>query len=775
MFVEQVASLLDAVAIGSGPDFTWLGVPDDSGDPGVTGKIDEDTLRAELARRLTRRIYQDFYCPGEIRRANDPARSADAWRAPMTGRLSDANRGAGQWSDGWSVIETLEDGSVLVKRDGLALRVPAGHVQSRVGTSGAISASSESESAPASHAPARTAVAVKLPKELLGMSPGHYLAMSDTELTRRESDFIVRIYWNLLPDGGVVLMRQLTEQLNALGLAFQLKVTDSARPVARCDTAVLYLAASDYGTAEPVLRDVYGMLAPWLRPAVPSLSLPLGRGVSFAEDPPNGQSFGMDRSRLLAEGMIDAERRGYASRTERLDHVAGHFGRSGIDLNRPYAAASRQLTPRPFNETMHAPVRAAESLPETSGFEDDEALGVALAIGRHLAATALKAADRCTWTGFELSADGQTRYQTLGPNLYGGTAGVGLFLAELSRATDAGDVADVAGGALRQAAVLASDGALAGSPWLYLGGLGVAVALARGGQILGDEGLIRAAQRLADAFPAAAEPGDAFDVLAGRAGGILALLALSRMLGEDRYAARAAALGDELILAARRHSFGWSWRTGGDIREHDLLGYSHGAAGVAHAFFALAKATAGSEYLNAARQAVAYERYHFDHTTGHWPDFRADSGGGEPICAWCNGAAGIALSRCRAAPRIRRTDDVLEARHAASAIRRKIQRFLDAGIPDASYCHGLAGALEALDELARTGRCADDASVVRPAARAMADTFMHDHSWRGGLQGRQMQGLMLGSAGVGYFFLRLARPGVPSVLAIDPARYAGSR
>jgi hypothetical protein len=32
---------------------------------------------------------------------------------------------------------------------------------------------------------------------------------------------------------------------------------------------------------------------------------------------------------------------------------------------------------------------------------------------------------------------------------------------------------------------------------------------------------------------------------------------------------------------------------------------------------------------------------------------------------------------------------------------------------------------------------------------------------------------MLGSAGVGYFFLRLARPGVPSLLALDPARLAG--
>lgn len=746
-FAEQIASLLNAVEIGSGPDFLWLGVPDEVGYQ--TAQIDDDVLRADFACRLARRIYQDFYCSGEIRPAKDPARSADTWRAPVTGLLSNANSGAGQWSGGWSAVKKPKDGSVVVRRNGLTLRVPASDVRTGAGTS-------------------VDTVSVKLPKESLNMSPGHYLALSDTGFATNNSDNIIRIYWNLLPEGAAVLVRQLTQQLNDRGLPFQLKVINSARPVARCDTAVLYLSARDFGRAEPVLRMVYRMLSPWLRPAVPSLSLPLGRGVSFAEDPLNGQSFGQHRSRLLAEAIIDAERSGYGSSKDRLDHVARHFERSGIDMHRPYARTCRQETPRPFDEAVHA----VQSISGKSGMDDDAALGVALAIGRHLCTTALKAADRCTWTGFELSAEGQTRYQTLGPTLYSGTAGIGLFLAELGRATDAGDLADVARAALRQAAVLANDASLALSPWLYTGRLGIAVALARGGHILGDTDLIREAQRLTDSFVAVAEPGDAFDVLAGRAGGILALLALSRILAEERYTAHAAVLGDALIHGARRHSFGWSWRTAGETQEHDILGYSHGTAGVAHALFELAKVSAGSAYLNAARQAVAYERHHFDHTTGHWPDFRADCAAGEPICAWCNGAAGISLSRCRDPSPIRRPEDILESRHAASAIHRKIQGSVQAGIPDASYCHGLAGSLEALDEITRIEGGRDDRSLVTQAAREMADTFMHDHSWRGGLQGRQMQGLMLGSAGVGYFFLRLARPSVPSLLAIDPARYA---
>ena len=182
-------------------------------------------------------------------------------------------------------------------------------------------------------------------------------------------------------------------------------------------------------------------------------------------------------------------------------------------------------------------------------------------------------------------------------------------------------------------------------------------------------------------------------------------------------------LGDTLIQAARRESFGWSWRTADETQEHDLLGYSHGTAGVAHALFELAKLPAGSAYLNAARQAVAYERHHFDHRTGHWPDFRADCAAGEPMCAWCNGAAGISLSRCRDPLPRKRPEDLLELQHAASAIRRNIQGSIQAGIPDASYCHGLAGSLEALGEITRIEGCRNDRSLVAQAARAMAGTF----------------------------------------------------
>ena len=202
IFAEQVASLLDAVAIGSGPDFTWLGVPDDGGDQSLTGQIDNDILRAEFARRLTRRIYQDFYCSGEIRRANDPDRSADVRRAPMTGLLANANSGAGQWNSGWVVVEELEDGSVLAKQNGLTLRVPADHVRSRIGTSDACPGEVGTGSPTRTCVTRESRIVVKLPKELLGMSPGHYLALGETELAIDKSDFMIRILLEPSPAGG---------------------------------------------------------------------------------------------------------------------------------------------------------------------------------------------------------------------------------------------------------------------------------------------------------------------------------------------------------------------------------------------------------------------------------------------------------------------------------------------------------------------------------------------------------------------------------------------
>jgi hypothetical protein len=85
-----------------------------------------------------------------------------------------------------------------------------------------------------------------------------------------------------------------------------------------------------------------------LRPATPLFTLPLAPGIGLAEDPNTGESFGMHRCRLTAEGIVDAWSRGEQSGAARLAAIAAAFTRAGCDLDRPYLSpASADLEPPP--------------------------------------------------------------------------------------------------------------------------------------------------------------------------------------------------------------------------------------------------------------------------------------------------------------------------------------------------------------------------------------------------------------------------------------------
>src|SRR3954451_22689663 len=90
----------------------------------------------------------------------------------------------------------------------------------------------------------------------------------------------------------------------------------------------------------------------------------------------------------------------------------------------------------------------------TSAFDPTDVAG---RIGRFLGREAMWHRDRCTWLGARPGAGGLPYAATLDPWLYEGTAGVGLFLAELHSVTGDRVASDTANGALRHALRAAED------------------------------------------------------------------------------------------------------------------------------------------------------------------------------------------------------------------------------------------------------------------------------------------------------------------------------
>jgi hypothetical protein len=320
----------------------------------------------------------------------------------------------------------------------------------------------------------------------------------------------------------------------------------------------------------------------------------------------------------------------------------------------------RPESPPPVSESERGPE------PEPTGIARGVCLEVACEIARATVKAAVWHERRCGWVGAwpEETARGfEVTYKALGPDLWGGTAGIGVFLAELARANGEREAQACAEGALRHAASRAETADQLTPLGLYGGRGGVALALAYGARLLDEPGLEAAARRIArrpggdpGRHPGRhpAEGAEEFDLVSGHAGTVVALLALAVVLEEPEYVERAVEHGDALLASAQPDRGGRSWRSPHLAPgERALAGLSHGAAGVGAALWELAAASGESRFRDTALEAFGYERALFDERVRNWPDLREGVGGANsegPTYStyWCHGAPGIALSRIRA-------------------------------------------------------------------------------------------------------------------------------
>ena len=183
------------------------------------------------------------------------------------------------------------------------------------------------------------------------------------------------------------------------------------------------------------------------------------------------------------------------------------------------------------------------------------------------------------------------------------------------------------------------------------------------------------------------------------------------------------------------------------------------------------EATGEVRFRNAAEEAFRYERSFYSAENENWPDFRdfLRPPGSPPAfgVAWCHGAPGIALSRLRAW----RVTGALEAREEAGIALRTTRRALEspgAASTGFSLCHGCAGNADVLLEGHRDLGTQELREVAEKIGHAGIEQFESARfPWPCGVPGAgETASLMLGTAGIGYFYLRLADPAVPSVLMI---------
>ena len=203
-----------------------------------------------------------------------------------------------------------------------------------------------------------------------------------------------------------------------------------------------------------------------------------------------------------------------------------------------------------------------------------------------------------------------------------------------------------------------------------------------------------------------------------------------------------------------------TWRT---VDRVPLTGFAHGAAGIAYSLLRLHAVRPDRALVAAARDAIAYETQTFAPEVLNWPDFRTHEGVRGPVflANWCHGAAGIALARIGGL-------DALDTPGVREDIEHGLQTTRAWGLHDVDHiCCGNAGRAEVLHV---AGSRLPGAALTDRARRQAAWVVKRAADTGGywvipGLTDRVFSpGLFQGVSGIGYTWLRLARPDLPSLL-----------
>jgi lantibiotic modifying enzyme len=407
---------------------------------------------------------------------------------------------------------------------------------------------------------------------------------------------------------------------------------------------------------------------------------------------------------------------------------------------------------------------------------DAHALLVAARIADQLCDTAFRHGDRCTWMGMNQDAEDDSdqvdfTYGTLGADLYGGSSGVALFLSEACRRTGDRRWRDTALAGIAHAMDRLDTIPPEARAGFYTGHVGVAYAAALIGRSLERSDLEAQAVAVLERLGGAVDADVVVDNVSGGTGAIAPLLAMAVQLDRPALCDIAMRLGRRAVATAIRSDEGWSWPVSAGAIEaaRPLTGLAHGAAGIGWSLLELGNATGAGEMIEAAHQAFRYENRWFRTAEGNWPDFREEDRDDAPSCvAWCHGAPGIGLTRLRAVELgfdAYRADAEAAMRTTRSALADR-DTWIDG---DFSLCHGQGGLGAILRYASRVLGQPELADLVSEAAAAGAARFADEPaSWPCGVRRGSNPSLMIGLAGIGYFFLGLADPALPSVLLVRP-------
>lgn len=285
------------------------------------------TVSPEQRQRLVLSLRDTLYTHCYARPISGPTVTTQPQSSPapdpdLIRRLSAANHGRDAWLTGWCVQEVGSNGTIVITRDRWRRIAQVGEyamtfsedLQPRVGCG----------------------VTFCHRKESLTLQEGVYCAIGNVLPEPEDEINVLRIYFHASQESAVPIFDMMTTELNAMRVPFTLKCMTRDEDQDRSDATVLYLPASQYHRFAGLLSDLSVFPLACLKPGVPLFTKPLHTGIGLAESPSTGESFGIHRCRLVAEGIAAAWISGSQDAVARFRSTEHRFLSEGLSLTHPY-------------------------------------------------------------------------------------------------------------------------------------------------------------------------------------------------------------------------------------------------------------------------------------------------------------------------------------------------------------------------------------------------------------------------------------------------------
>ncbi len=291
-------------------------------------KEDEFSYRwRHLIHRLTRLIYKhgyirstEFGLGGQGAETESCQVSEKPPAKPL--RLREANHTQDAWDHGWKVYHIANDGRAFVQKADRTRVVVPGTFYSPKMLMPSLKIGDE--------VGVRVFASTAQEIETFFHSFGSYLSDQFDEFTK------LRFYFHVKAASAESLLAQLSTILNRYRIPFHFKTLGNSEAYTRADAAVLYVAKRYMQIVAALIPDIVVGSGASLGKEIPMFTKWIMPGVGMAEEVSDEESFGMHRSRLVAEALVYAWTCGHQDQEQKMEAIAQSFAEKGICLEQPY-------------------------------------------------------------------------------------------------------------------------------------------------------------------------------------------------------------------------------------------------------------------------------------------------------------------------------------------------------------------------------------------------------------------------------------------------------